>query len=167
MKKYNHIWFNRLATSKETLREKMTLFWANHFVAKDARIKNVEQYNNLLRKHALGDFRQFVKAVSREPVMIQFLNLNLVAVKRGIFVCCQTCRFIDFGGTVFVTTINFFSCLILSINIDFVLFCGILKKDTPVPHNWRTTMTHREFFEKARDICNHYLEEITEGLRDL
>ncbi|QRM88594.1 DUF1800 family protein [Lacinutrix sp. WUR7] len=76
MKKYNHIWFNRLATSKETLREKMTLFWANHFVAKDARIKNVEQYNNLLRKHALGDFRQFVKAVSREPVMIQFLNLN-------------------------------------------------------------------------------------------
>ncbi len=25
----------------------------------------------------------------------------------------------------------------------------------------------REFFEKARDMCNHYLEEITEGLSDL
>lgn len=76
MKKYNHIWINRLVNSKETLRERMTLFWANHFVAKDFRVRNVKHFNNTLRKHALGDFRQFVKAISKDPVMIQYLNLN-------------------------------------------------------------------------------------------
>ncbi len=77
LKKYNHLWIDRLSNSNELLREKMTLFWANHFVVRDSKIKRVKQFNNTLRTFALGDFRAFVKAISREPSMIHYLNLNL------------------------------------------------------------------------------------------
>lgn len=76
VKKYNPLWISRLSNSNEILREKMTLFWANHFVVRDSKIKRVERFNNTLRNFALGDFRTFVKAISREPSMIQYLNLN-------------------------------------------------------------------------------------------
>lgn len=59
---------------KELLRERMTLFWANHFVCKDSNIKYVQRYNNTLRTHALGNFRDFVKAVSKEAAMLNYLN---------------------------------------------------------------------------------------------
>lgn len=76
VKKYNYLWMYRLSNSNEILREKMTLFWANHFVVRDSKIKRVQCFNNTLRKFALGDFRAFVKAISREPSMILYLNLN-------------------------------------------------------------------------------------------
>lgn len=76
IKNYSHKWMDRLVNTNETLREKMTLFWANHFSAKNGRINYVKNFNNTLRKHALGDFRKFVKAVSKDTVMMQFLNLN-------------------------------------------------------------------------------------------
>ncbi|MDG5490899.1 DUF1800 family protein [Psychroserpens sp. SPM9] len=74
LKTYNVAWVNRLVTSKETLREKMTLFWANHFVCRDEHIYHVQQYNNTLRNHALGHFGDFVKAISKEAAMLKFLN---------------------------------------------------------------------------------------------
>lgn len=73
---FNTKWIERLATSEELLREKMTLFWANHFVCKDKNIVFVQHYNNTLRKHALGDFRSFVKAISKEAAMINYLNIK-------------------------------------------------------------------------------------------
>lgn len=74
LKEFNIAWFNRLSFTKEILREKMTLFWANHFVCRDDNIYYVSQYNNVLRRHALGDFRTFVKAISKEPAMLKYLN---------------------------------------------------------------------------------------------
>lgn len=71
---YNALWVYRLGTSKEILREKMTLFWANHFVCRDQNIFHVQDYNNILREHALGDFGDFVKAISKAPAMLKFLN---------------------------------------------------------------------------------------------
>lgn len=76
IKKYNHLWINRLAYSKQSLRERMTLFWANHFVVKNTRIRKVMQFNNTLRTYALGDFRGFVKAISKQSAMINYLDLN-------------------------------------------------------------------------------------------
>jgi len=69
-------WFNRLKNPSEILREKMTLFWTNHFVCQSNNIMFIQKYNNLLRDHALGDFRKFTKAVSKEAAMIQYLNNN-------------------------------------------------------------------------------------------
>lgn len=76
LKAFNYAWVYRLVESNQVLREKMTLFWANHFVCKDNHIKSVQQFNNTLRKHALGNFKDFVKAISRESSMIKYLNLN-------------------------------------------------------------------------------------------
>ena len=70
----NVVWIDRLTNSSEILREKMTLFWANHFVCKDNSITYIQQFNNTLRKHALGDFRDFVNAVSKEAAMTKYLN---------------------------------------------------------------------------------------------
>jgi len=73
-KTLNYAWIDRLTQPEELLRERMTLFWANHFVCKDNHIFHVQQYNNTLREFALGDFRDFVKAISKEAAMIKYLN---------------------------------------------------------------------------------------------
>jgi len=71
---FNVAWVNRLITAPEILREKMTLFWANHFVCKDNSITYIQQFNNTLRKHALGNFKDFVNAISKEAAMTKYLN---------------------------------------------------------------------------------------------
>ena len=72
----NTIWLKRLETTPRVLRERMTLFWANHFVCKDLATNHILKYNTTLRTHALGNFGDFVKAISKEASMIKFLNLN-------------------------------------------------------------------------------------------
>ncbi len=74
IKELNFAWINQLVMSKELLRERMTLFWANHFVCKDNSIAYIQHYNNTLRTHALGDFKAFVKAISKEAAMLRYLN---------------------------------------------------------------------------------------------
>ncbi|MEM6685543.1 MAG: DUF1800 domain-containing protein [Bacteroidota bacterium] len=70
----NAAWLDRLGTTEQVLREKMTLFWANHFVCHDKNVLHFEQYNNTLRTHALGNFKEFVIAISKEASMIKYLN---------------------------------------------------------------------------------------------
>ena len=67
-------WFQRLNNPSEILREKMTLFWANHFVCENKNILFIQQYNNVLRKNALGNFRDFTKIISKEAAMLNYLN---------------------------------------------------------------------------------------------
>lgn len=70
----NYAWVKRLIFPKELLRERMTLFWANHFVCRDRNPLHAQQYNNTLRYYALGDFREFIKAISKEAAMLKYLN---------------------------------------------------------------------------------------------
>lgn len=70
----NIAWIDRLTNPKELLREKMTLFWSNVFVCEDNNIVYTKQFHNTLRKHALGSFSDFVKAVSKEAAMTKYLN---------------------------------------------------------------------------------------------
>ena len=70
----NYTWVKRLMNPNELLRERMTLFWANHFVCRDTNPQHIQQYNNTLRSYALGDFKAFVKAVSKEAAMLKYLN---------------------------------------------------------------------------------------------
>jgi len=69
-----HAWMGQMIHSKALLRERMTLFWANHFVCRDRNPSHLLQYNNTLRANALGDFRAFVKAISKEASMLKYLN---------------------------------------------------------------------------------------------
>lgn len=70
----NNEWINRLNQNENVLREKMTLFWANVFVCSDNNSYDILQYNNVLRKNALGHFGDFTKAISHESSMIKYLN---------------------------------------------------------------------------------------------
>ncbi|WP_298882736.1 DUF1800 domain-containing protein [uncultured Polaribacter sp.] len=74
VKEFSFAWFERLNHPTEILREKMTLFWANHFVCESKNILFVDSYNNLLRKNALGNFRDFTKKISKEAAMLGYLN---------------------------------------------------------------------------------------------
>jgi len=70
----NVAWVNRIFNPTELLRERMTLFWANHFVCKAQNAFHIQQFNNILRENALGNFGDFVKEVSKSASMIKYLN---------------------------------------------------------------------------------------------
>ena len=60
-----------------SLREKMTLFWLNHFGTNydntnDPRVHY--RFGQLLREFATGDARELVKRVTIEPLMLRYLN---------------------------------------------------------------------------------------------
>ena len=62
-----------------SLREKMVLFWHNHFAVErrevaDARF--IYRYNNLLRTHAFGNFQSLVEEITIDPAMLRYLNGN-------------------------------------------------------------------------------------------
>ena len=73
---YNAAWLERISSSKEALNERLTLFWSNHFVVRDQVLYYSVQYRNMLRSHALGDFRDFTKAIGKAPSMMKYLNTN-------------------------------------------------------------------------------------------
>jgi hypothetical protein len=72
-------WCYCLIHTAHPLREKLTLFWHNHFatsIAKVGRPTLMYAQNKLLRRHALGKFRLFLLEISRDPAMIAWLDNN-------------------------------------------------------------------------------------------
>lgn len=68
-------WLKRMAAPQEdALLERMCLFWHGHFACEIRIGLAAGQYLNTLRRHALGNFRDLVLAVAREPAMIRYLN---------------------------------------------------------------------------------------------
>lgn len=67
-------WINKMSTTDAQLREKMTLFWHNHFACRTQRAVFAQQLNNIHRTHALGNFGTMLMEVSKSPAMLQFLN---------------------------------------------------------------------------------------------
>ncbi len=70
-------WFGLMMRQGISLREKMVLFWHNHFVSEystvpDSRYMYLQ--NTLFRRHALGNIKELVKAVSVDPAMLIYLN---------------------------------------------------------------------------------------------
>jgi uncharacterized protein (DUF1800 family) len=72
-----HWWMKRMAAGPHPLQEKLTLFWHGHFTtsARDERSAWLMwQQNETLRRNAAGNFHQFVRDVSRDPAMLDYLN---------------------------------------------------------------------------------------------
>ncbi len=70
-------WIKRMAFGPYPLQEKLTLFWHGHFTtsAKDERQASlIWNQNELHRRMAAGNFRSYVKAISRDPAMLDYLN---------------------------------------------------------------------------------------------
>lgn len=74
IRELNGLWLDRMVMGEHQLRERMTYFWSNHFVVRDKGARKALQYNNILRKYALGNFRDLLIAVSQSPSMLDYLN---------------------------------------------------------------------------------------------
>lgn len=70
-------WLTRMLYSPHPLREKLTLFWHNHFATSNAKVQNARlmlaQYR-LLRTHALGSFAELLRQMSADPAMLVWLD---------------------------------------------------------------------------------------------
>jgi uncharacterized protein (DUF1800 family) len=70
-------WTGLMIQQDRSIREKLTLFWANHFGTETNEIGNahwVYWHHALLRQNALGNYRQLVKAVTIDAGMLRYLN---------------------------------------------------------------------------------------------
>ncbi len=73
-------WMGLLVNQDRTIREKMTLFWHNHFATETTDIGNAQfiyKHHNLLRTHALGNFKSLTKFITLDPAMLVYLNGQL------------------------------------------------------------------------------------------
>ena len=70
----NLAWINRMVSGEQMLREKMAFFWHGHFAARTQNSLFTQNLVNTLREHALGDFGTLLRAVSKSPAMLAFLN---------------------------------------------------------------------------------------------
>lgn len=70
----NSSWITQLTDPATALREKMTLFWHDHFACRVRSAYLAQLQNNTLRKLALGNFSDLLFAISKDPGMLQFLN---------------------------------------------------------------------------------------------
>lgn len=73
-------WAGLIINQERSIREKMTLFWHNHFatemiLTKHARI--AYKHHTLLRENALGNFKTLARAISVDPLMLIYQNGEL------------------------------------------------------------------------------------------
>ena len=72
-------WVYAMLNSGHPLREKLTLFWHNHFATSVAKVRRADlmfRQNELIRRHALGKFGPFLKEMGRDPAMLLWLDSN-------------------------------------------------------------------------------------------
>ncbi|WP_083253677.1 DUF1800 family protein [Pandoraea sp. ISTKB] len=70
-------WAQEMATTPSPLTERMTMFWHNHFVSSDDKVREpgvLYRQNVLLRANALGNFGVMLHEVSKDPAMLIYLD---------------------------------------------------------------------------------------------
>jgi uncharacterized protein (DUF1800 family) len=73
------VWLYRMIHTPHPLRERMTLFWHNHFATSDEKVRNpslMQAQNTLFREHALGDFGALLREIGRDPAMLIWLDAS-------------------------------------------------------------------------------------------
>jgi hypothetical protein len=72
-------WLYAMLESGYPLREKLALFWHNHFATSYAKVRSTKlmyQQNATIRRHALGAFRPFLLDMSKDTAMLVWLDSN-------------------------------------------------------------------------------------------
>jgi uncharacterized protein (DUF1800 family) len=72
-------WIYCMLHGRHPLREKLTLFWHNHFATSITKVQKTALMfgqNLTLRKYALGKFPEFLLAMSKDPAMLLWLDAN-------------------------------------------------------------------------------------------
>ncbi len=70
-------WFRRMLQTQAPLREKMTLFWHDHFATSIQKVKQpvlLVRQNDLFRTQAFGSFRDLTQAILMDPAMLLYLD---------------------------------------------------------------------------------------------
>lgn len=70
-------WYREMLETSSPFTEKMTLFWHNHFVSSQQKVKSpvlMARQNQLLRRHAFGNFGTLLHAVAKDPAMVVYLD---------------------------------------------------------------------------------------------
>ena len=77
-------WLYRMLYTPNSLREKIALFWHNHFATSNAKVLNagymMGQYD-LLYQHSLGNFGELLQSISKDPAMM--IWLDTIQSKKG------------------------------------------------------------------------------------
>jgi len=74
---YRGWWINQMINQDLNIREKMTLFLHNHFSTQTSQVffgKFNYEYNTKLRTHALGNFKDLTREITKSGMMLIFLN---------------------------------------------------------------------------------------------
>lgn len=70
-------WFRRMLVGKAPLREKMTLFWHDHFATSAQKVNQpalLLQQNEIFRAHAFGSFKDLTLQIVTDPAMMLYLD---------------------------------------------------------------------------------------------
>ena len=70
-------WLFRMIFTPDPLTERLTLMWHNHFATSNQKVRNLgymKSQNDLLRKHAKGNFGDLLKQIVRSPAMLVWLD---------------------------------------------------------------------------------------------
>ena len=70
-------WVQEMLSTPSPLTERMTLFWHNHFVSAQPKVRIARlmyRQNVTLREHALGTFGIFLHAIAKDPAMLVYLD---------------------------------------------------------------------------------------------
>jgi len=73
-------WLSQMVHTDTPFREQMTLFWHGHFTSATGKLPNFTQafyqQNETWRKYAMGNFRTFLEAVTLDPCMMCYLDME-------------------------------------------------------------------------------------------
>ncbi|MBY0523683.1 MAG: DUF1800 domain-containing protein [Gemmataceae bacterium] len=72
-------WVYWMLKGAHPLREKLTLFWHNHFATSIVKVQKPRamfEQNELMYRHAAGKFAPFLLAMSKDPAMLVWLDSN-------------------------------------------------------------------------------------------
>lgn len=70
-------WLNRMATTGQPLRERLTFFWHDHFATSFVKVRRADyllRQNQLFRTMGMGRFEELTQAVAKDPAMLLWLD---------------------------------------------------------------------------------------------
>lgn len=72
-----HWWVDRMCLSQAPLREKMVLFWHDHFPSSGRKVRLAPllwKQQQLFRSEAVGSFKNLVQGIAKDPAMMLYLD---------------------------------------------------------------------------------------------
>lgn len=78
-REFTYWWYNLMLTEKTSMRERMVLFFHNHYTSQRSKVtypQHMYKQQALFRQNAFGNLRQLTKDVTIDPAMIIYLDSN-------------------------------------------------------------------------------------------